>query len=151
MLIPVGAFYMYIKSEGIAVRDIFVPGVPIAHVGEIPIRVEIADTEETRNRGLSYRKDLEGIDGMLFVFDTAERHSMWMKDMNFPIDIIWINESLSVVGIERNVQPDSYPKKFYAPAPARYAIETRDRYTDTFGIGVGNMVRLPVQVTVPVD
>ena len=85
-------------------------------------------------------------DGMLFVFATNERHGLWMKDMLFAIDIIWIDESLTVVGIERGVSPDTYPRTFRPPVPVRYAIETSSGYTDFYGISVGKKVRLPLEV-----
>jgi uncharacterized protein len=45
---------------------------------------------------------------MLFVFDTAREHSFWMKNMKFPIDIIWLNSDKTVVHIEHNLQPCSF-------------------------------------------
>ena len=144
-LIPLGALYLYAEHQGIPMREIFSPGVTVAHVGEIPITVEVVDTPEKRTLGLSGRKELD-TSGMLFVFDSSDYHGIWMKDMLFAIDIIWIDESLSVVGIEERVRPDSYPRTFRPPVPARYAIETVENYVDTFGIGVGDAVRLPILV-----
>jgi uncharacterized protein len=147
ILIPLGGLYFYAEREDTTIRGIFEIGdSPLVHIGEIPINVEIVDTPLARTRGLSGRTELRPGHGMLFVFDTTERHSMWMKDMNFPIDIIWISEDLKVVGIERAVSPDSYPKKFFSPLPARYAVETVDRLAETFGINVGDPVRLPIQL-----
>ncbi len=145
LLVPFLGLYLFAKSEGIPMREIFSPGTPVAHVGEIPITVEIVDSVSERTRGLSGRTEMKTA-GMLFVFDESDYHGIWMKDMYFPIDIIWIDESLTVVGIERGVRPDSYPKTFRPPVPVRYAIETEDRYTETFGIGVGAKVRLPLRV-----
>ncbi len=144
-LIPIGALYLYAEHQGITIQQIFSPGVTVAHVGEIPITVEVVDTPELRTQGLSGRKGLK-TSGMLFVFDTSDYHGIWMKDMLFPIDIIWIDESLHVIGIEENVRPDTYPRTFRPPVPARYAIETVENYVDTFGIGVGDSVRLPILV-----
>ncbi len=146
LLIPVGALVLYARSENIPIREIFAPGAQIAIVGEIPVKVEIVDTPDARTKGLSGRAELTGVDGMLFVFDTTERHGIWMKDMKFPIDIIWIDESFKVVAVDRGVIPETYPKTFRPPVPVRYVIETNDNFTDTFGIGVGAMVRLPITV-----
>lgn len=67
--------------------------------------IEIADTSEKRARGLSFRQSLAGNRGMLFVFASKGRHSFWMKDMLFPLDIIWLDENYQAVFIKENAQP----------------------------------------------
>jgi uncharacterized membrane protein (UPF0127 family) len=146
LLIPLGGAYLLAQHEGKTIMELFEFSSPIVHVGEIPIKVEIADTQELRTKGLSHRDELEGVNGMFFLFDTVDRHSIWMKDMRFPIDVIWVDENLKVVGIDRGVQPESYPKKYFAPVPVRFVIETEDRFTETFGIAVGHSVRLPLEI-----
>jgi uncharacterized membrane protein (UPF0127 family) len=147
LLVPVGGLYLYAKNQNIPFRDIFAPGTPVVHVGEIPMTVEIVSSDSERAKGLSGRTEMKTA-GMLFVFETSERHGIWMKDMLFPIDIIWIDESLTVVAIDQGVRPDTYPKTFRPPVPVRYAIETEERYADTFGIVVGDKVRLPLRIDV---
>ena len=56
-------------------------------------------------QGLSGRKELAKGTGMLFIFDELDRHSMWMPDMNFPLDVVWLDETLSVVHISYALQP----------------------------------------------
>jgi uncharacterized membrane protein (UPF0127 family) len=130
------------KNENISFKELFSSGPPVVYIKEIPMIVEIVDTDETRARGLSGRTEIK-TPGMLFVFDTVDYHEMWMKEMLFPIDIIWVDTSLTVVGVERGVRPDTYPTTFRSPVPVKYAIETEDRYTEAFGISVGDTVRLP--------
>jgi uncharacterized membrane protein (UPF0127 family) len=60
-------------------------------IGKIPLQVEIRDTEAGRELGLSYRKTLGENEGMLFVFQEANKYAFWMKDMEFPLDMIWIS------------------------------------------------------------
>ena len=92
-------------------------------IGNRALRVEVADTDAKRTLGLSGRESLkEG--GMLFVFDTPGNYGFWMKDMRFPIDIIWLDESYHVVDIARNVGPDTFPHIFYPPYPVKYVLET---------------------------
>lgn len=88
------------------------------------IRVEIADTDEERIMGLSGREALAEGTGMLFVFEEGALQGIWMKDMKFPIDIIWLDESLNIIDIEKNVTPDTYPHVFYPPRPVKYVLET---------------------------
>ena len=146
LLIPIGGLYLYSKDQGIPIREIFTPGVAVMDIGEIPLRVEIADTEEERTKGLSGRKDFKTANGILFVFDKPDYHGVWMKDMNFPIDIIWIDENLTVIGVDKGVAPNTYPKTFRPSRPALYVVETNDWYTQTFGISAGEKVRLPLEV-----
>jgi len=53
--------------------------------------VEVASTAIEQARGLSFRPSLGADDGMLFVFATGSVQTFWMKDMNFPLDMIWIS------------------------------------------------------------
>src|SRR4051812_1798797 len=59
--------------------------------------VDLATTPTTREQGLSGRAALPENHGMLFVFDTPGVYPFWMKDMNFPIDMIWISNDMKVV------------------------------------------------------
>jgi uncharacterized protein len=142
ILIPALGTYAYLQKEGITMSDIFNPGVHVVNVGGIPMSVVIADTPELRTQGLSGRREI-GATGMLFVFDTDDYHGIWMKDMLFPIDLIWIDKDLTVIDVERGVRPDTYPRTYRPQLPARYLIETTERFTETFGIGIGDEVTLP--------
>ncbi len=66
---------------------------------------DISATAEQRIKGLSVRDALAENEAMLFVFDAEGEHKFWMKDMKFPIDIIWISSDKIVVDIEQNLQP----------------------------------------------
>jgi uncharacterized membrane protein (UPF0127 family) len=146
VLIPTLILFAYAEKQGVTVREIFSPNVNLLHIDGIPISVLIADTPEERKQGLSGKREI-GAAGMLFIFDEPDYHGIWMKDMLFPIDIIWIDENLVVVGIDKSVRPDTYPKTFRPTAPVKYVVETEDRYTDTYGLGAGDTVRLPLSVT----
>ncbi len=78
------------------------------------IRADIAKTEEERARGLGGRAGLGPQEGMYFVFDEVKERSFWMKDMRFPIDIVWLRDG-TVVGVEANVLP---PEDKNAPLPS---------------------------------
>ena len=54
--------------------------------------VEVADTEAEQMQGLSDRENLGEYEGMLFVYQSSEVRSMWMQDMLFSIDVIWLNQ-----------------------------------------------------------
>lgn len=145
LLIPLAAAFMYMKNEGYTFSDLLSFGTPVMHIGDIPMRVDIADSDAEREQGLSGRDDLE-VTGMIFVFDASDYHNIWMKDMRFAIDVIWISEDLTVVGITKNLTPDTYPRSFRPPVPVRYLVETKPNYADTFGITVGKTVVLPMEL-----
>ena len=71
------------------------------------LQVYIADTDPRRMRGLMFETEsfLADDKGMLFVFDEPGNRSMWMKNMQFHLDIIWFNENGNVVSIKKNVPP----------------------------------------------
>lgn len=104
------------------------------------VSAEIAQTLPDRARGLGGRPCLSKDSGMLFVFDTDGKHGFWMKDMQFPIDIIWIDAHQRVVHIESDVSPDTYPYSFTPPAPARYVLEVRAGFSDEHNLLVGDEV-----------
>lgn len=148
ILIPIGFFFWFMKSEGLTLEEVFYPGTMVAHVGDIPVRVEVAQTDEERARGLSGRDGISRMNGLLFVFPKEGYHGIWMKDMKFPIDIIWISEDLKVVSVDRSVLPETYPKTFRPPVPIKYIIETEARYTEVFGIHEGDEVVLPKKLEI---
>lgn len=104
------------------------------------ITVDIANTEELRTEGLSGRTRLSMGRGMIFIFDKAGFYGFWMKDMNFPIDIIWLDEDWTVVDITPNAKPSSYPESFIPMSPAKYVIEVPAYFTTRSRITIGDTV-----------
>ena len=92
-------------------------------LGNTLFTLEVADTFALHERGLSYRQSLAPQTGMLFVFDTPGMYYFWMKDMNFPIDIIWLDQNKKVVHIEHSLSPSTYPDSFGPETPTQYVIE----------------------------
>ncbi len=67
--------------------------------------IGIADTDEARQQGLSNRKKLDPGTGLLFSFPQAGQYSFWMKDMNFPLDIVFIRQNDEVDSVARGRSP----------------------------------------------
>lgn len=111
---------------------------------------EVARSPEKRERGLSGRTELGSENGMLFVFDTYAEHAFWMKQMKFPIDIIWISGN-RVVDIEENVPPpasgtpESALMVYRPDAPANLALEVEAGFAEANGIRIGSEVVLVPQ------
>ena len=114
-------------------------------IGGKSITVEIADSPEERTQGLSGRTSLPKNHGILFVFDEAKKYPFWMKDMKFPIDIIWINDG-GVVDITLHANPEIYNNSsltIYKPKePAQYVLEVNANYTLENNIEVVDRVRI---------
>lgn len=74
-------------------------------IGDAIFEVEIASTTLAQARGLSFRDRLPEGHGMLFLFNRPAVRSFWMKDMRFPIDIVWIAGD-TIAGFAENVKPE---------------------------------------------
>lgn len=85
--------------------------------------VWISKNEEERRRGLSNLDSIGDNEGMLFIFQEEVEPLFWMKDMNFPIDIIWINSEKEIVEITERIYPETYPQTFSPPTSVKYVIE----------------------------
>jgi len=106
------------------------------------VRVEIADTPAERELGLSGRERLGEKEGMIFVFDSPGRHAFWMKDMLFPLDIIWLDENLKVIYIKKDARPESYPEIFLPGEDAKYVLEVVTGFADKYNLKEGDEVEL---------
>lgn len=112
-------------------------------IGATLVQASVADTALTRMVGLSNTPPLPPGVVKLFVFEQDGPQSIWMKDMRYPLDILWLDQSGRVVHIVPDVSPDTYPNSFASPVPARYVIETRAGFATEQGIAVGTPVTLP--------
>lgn len=108
----------------------------------VHIQVRVADTDITRELGLSYFESLPDKQGMLFIFPQVGIYSFWMKDMNFPIDIIWMDENLRVVDRFINVDPSNYPETYTPSASAAYVLEISANTADQYGFINGSIAKL---------
>jgi len=75
-----------------------------ATFGDEKIKLDVAKTTKEHEVGLSNRKSLKENQGMIFLFDKPDYYSFWMKNMKFPIDIIFLNGN-RIITIHKNVQP----------------------------------------------
>jgi uncharacterized membrane protein (UPF0127 family) len=85
------------------------------------IRAEVAADMSTRSRGLMFRKSLAPNAGMVFVFDEASLHCMWMKNTLIPLSVAFLDDSGTIINIE-NMAPQT-EDTHCAARPARYALE----------------------------
>ncbi|HWA32223.1 MAG TPA: DUF192 domain-containing protein [Candidatus Paceibacterota bacterium] len=117
--------------------------VDISSVGAVRIagetvNVDLALDQSTQERGLSGRDGLSPDQGMLFVFNSPAKYGFWMKDMNFPIDIIWLSADKRVVYIEKSAEPASYPEIFTPPEDALYVLEVISGFSEKNNLSAGD-------------
>lgn len=115
---------------------------PVAKVNRQVIPVEVAQTPGEKQQGLSGRETLPRGEGVLFVYDEPGQYQFWMKDMNFPIDIIWIANDYRVVDITKSLSPDTFPEPFTSSKPAQYVLEVNAGYSDELDIRIGDEFEL---------
>ncbi len=105
--------------------------------------VTCAVTPEARARGLSGREALPPGHGMLFLFDTVAVQGMWMPDMRFPLDIVWLDTDLRVVHITEDAPPCPQPSlpsncpTHSSRYPVKYAIEMKSGQAGIYGFTPG--------------
>ena len=89
------------------------------------LRVEVMVEDEDRQMGLMFRPSLPEDRGLLFVFEAADFHRIWMKNCRFPIDILWLDEDYKVVHLAEGVPPcKAEPCPVYSPMRrAAYVVE----------------------------
>ena len=109
----------------------------------VEISVEVADTVEKRSLGLGKRSGLENGWGMLFVFEKRKQHGFWMKDMQFPLDIIWLDNH-RIVQILPNVQPAKsgvIPPVMTPPVAGNFVLEIDAGRADELKLQVGQRLK----------
>lgn len=74
-------------------------------IDDIALQVQVADTEPRRVRGLMFQDQLPYNQGMIFVFEKAGIYSLWMLNMQFPLDMIWFDKDGNIIHIEKDIPP----------------------------------------------
>ncbi|HEU5121989.1 MAG TPA: DUF192 domain-containing protein [Candidatus Saccharimonadales bacterium] len=112
------------------------------HIGDGVFTTRVAKTPAEREKGLSDTGELRSDQAFLIVFDRDDKWSIWMKDMNYPLDIVWLDKDKKVVYIVKNAPPESYPyEKFVPKQEARYVLELPAGTTGKKAITIGTEAR----------
>ena len=117
---------------------------PVVTIGDITFTVDVANDGASRAQGLSGRPVLDPGTGMLFIFDDERSLTFWMKEMQIPLDMVWIKADCTIVDISRDVpipEPgqtlDQLPR--YSPSgPAQYVLEINAGAAAVAGFDVGD-------------
>lgn len=119
----------------------------VVEIGGKRFVVELAQTPEEHAAGLSNRIELAADAGMLFVFDQPVQPSFWMREMNFPLDMVWLDEKLTVVEVTRNApipMPDQSLEElplYSPPKEIRYVLEVNAGQAATVRSGQQALLR----------
>ena len=115
-------------------------------MNDVAVAVEIADSVESRARGLMYRDKVKPGTGMLFIYPEDAPRSFWMKDTRVPLSIAFINRSGKILRIRDMTPLSKKPVKSLYPVP--YAVEVGKGWFAEVGIKEGDVVTgLPLPST----
>lgn len=107
-------------------------------VGNVTLDVQVADTPDRMTEGLQFQQPLPYTQGMIFVFSEPQPVAMWMKDMQFPLDMIWFDSSGNVIHLEKNLPPcdPALPCQVYDSGNqnTKYVLEVTAGFVDKFHI-----------------
>ena len=107
-------------------------------IGTKPVRVEVADTEESRRLCLMHRDSLEHDGGMLFIFDDMDDRGFWMKNTRIPLSIAFIDNMGQILNIEDMHPYDSSTTR--SNGNAQCALEMNQGWFTRNKISAGDMI-----------
>jgi len=115
-------------------------------VGGQEMKVLVANNEKHWQKGWSGKKDMGLYSGMLFTYPAKSQHVIFMRDMNFPIDIIWLSNG-EVVDMAPNVQPEpnrleNELRPYFARLPSNAVLEFYAGFITKNGVKIGDRVKL---------
>ncbi len=110
------------------------------------LNVMVAETPAQQFRGLGKRDSLAPYGGMLFLFDESDRHAFVMRDMRFPIDIVWFDRG-TVVDIASNVaiepdRPEDQLTRYYPRTEANTVLELSAGWAEKYDLKIGDSLRV---------
>jgi uncharacterized membrane protein (UPF0127 family) len=121
----------------------------IVKIDEITLQVQIADTKPLQTRGLMFQEKLPYDQGMLFIFEDTGVRSMWMLNMQFALDVLWLDAQGNVIHIEKDAQPCKSALETMActftngdAKPAKYVLEVTSGFVDKFNITKNSKIEI---------
>ena len=116
----------------------------VIRVAGVPLRVEVASTEETQRKGMMFRERLGPDEAMLFVFDRQDNLSFWMKNTYVDLDLAYIRSDGLITQAEHMKAHDLEP--VFSREPVRFALEAPAGWFEAHGARVGARVEIPPDV-----
>ncbi|MBI4995008.1 DUF192 domain-containing protein [Candidatus Peregrinibacteria bacterium] len=108
--------------------------------GKTELIVEVADSEEEREKGLMEREKLESGRGMLFIFEDEAPRNFWMKNTKIPLDIIFFSAKKEIVSFVEWMDPCKTPQcpGYSSGMPAMYALEVPTGFIKEKAVRIGD-------------
>ncbi len=130
---------------------LFIPLTAYAEKGEVRIAtnegirivvVEVVSTLQARGKGLMFHKPLDSSSGMYFAFEQKEPQTFWMKNVSFPLDILFVGPDGTIVSIAKNAPPCAKEPcpLYHSGKPIIAALELMGGWCDKYGVRVGGKV-----------
>jgi uncharacterized membrane protein (UPF0127 family) len=110
-------------------------------IGKVKYSLYVSDTESKRMQGLSDVAKMPKKQGMLFVFEKADTYGFWMKDMKFPLDMIFLREN-QIVDLKQNILESSFPQIFYPISAVDAVIELNTGEIQKSGVHIGDVLKV---------
>jgi hypothetical protein len=107
---------------------------------QLRVAVEVARTEDQRDRGLMFRERMDYDHGMVFLFDREKIQRFWMKNTLIPLDMIFIRADMTVAGVVEHAEPLTTTSRF-VDAPSQYVLEMNGGWARDNGVAAGAVVR----------
>lgn len=103
------------------------------------LNIEIAESEYETQTGLMYRTRMENTQAMLFVFPDVSMHSFYMKNTAIPLDIIFIDERMTIVSFQENAEPFN-EKGLSSRVPVKYVLEVNAGLVKKWSLAIGDQI-----------
>ncbi len=117
-------------------------------VRETTIGVEIADYQEAWDQGLSGRESLDDLSGMLFIYPERRRLSFWMKEMRFPLDIVFIRDGRVTEVYEHVPAPqagqDGRAIQAHSSGTVDMVLEVNAGWAEKYNVQVGDPIKIDI-------
>ena len=108
---------------------------------DLTVQVEVARTGPARRQGLMHRTELKPHHGMIFVFEKEEAQSFWMKNTYIPLDMIFVNQKRTVIGVVHQAEPmTTTPRN--VPGVSQFVVEMTGGYARQHGIKEGTQISM---------
>lgn len=110
-------------------------------------KLDVVTTDLDRQKGLGGRDLINQNEGMLFDFsDNSDGRCIWMKDMRFAIDVVWLNKELNIIKLAKNISPASFPASYCSDQKPYYVLELPTKTIDSLKMSVNSQVSLPEDI-----
>ena len=144
LIVVIGVAIYLFNNQAVTLNLPFLPEGPVfkeLSINDAKLKVELADTQSKKSKGLGGRQSLASNEGMLFIFPKADKYPFWMKGLSFPLDFVWIKED-KVADVLQNIPPPQ-PGQTNESLPIYSSREEIDKVLE---VPAGTIQRLNIKI-----